>query len=86
MDIIIDAIPSFLKISYDQWGSETEVKTIIVYNFNMIDSSELIRNCGPFWEPGAFGGLLIIAIILNIINQKRILMKQKNMLPKTVKE
>jgi len=32
----------------------------------------LLRNCGPFWEPGAFGGYLVIALALNIFiyNQK----------------
>jgi len=34
--------------------------TVIVYNFDHI---EAYRNSGPFWEPGAFGGYLIIAII-----------------------
>jgi len=34
--------------------------TVIVYNFDHMDK---FRNSGPFWEPGAFGGYLIIAII-----------------------
>lgn len=39
-------------------GSNQE--TIIIYNFNALKE---LRNSGPFWEPGAFGGYLIIAII-----------------------
>lgn len=39
-------------------GSSHE--TLIIYNFNQLDG---FRNSGPFWEPGAFGGYLIIAII-----------------------
>ena len=48
-------------------------ETLIVYNISHMDS---FRNSGPFWEPGAFGGYLILAIIFlyfqkNIYNQKR---------------
>ena len=39
-------------------------KTILIYNLTHIDS---FRNSGPFWEPGAFGGYLVIAFILNQI-------------------
>lgn len=39
-------------------------KTILIYNLTHIDS---FRNSGPFWEPGAFGGYLLIAFIFNQI-------------------
>jgi len=40
--------------------SGTQLETLIVYNFAHLDE---FRNSGPFWEPGAFGGYLILAII-----------------------
>lgn len=39
----------------------TPHSTILVYNLSHIES---LRNSGPFWEPGAFGGYLIISLIL----------------------
>jgi len=37
---------------------------------------EMIRNYGPFREPGVFAGFLIIAILFNIIENKNILNKK----------
>lgn len=45
--------------------SGTPLETLIVYNFNAIEE---FRNSGPFWEPGAFGGYLILAIIFIFFN------------------
>lgn len=54
---------------------------IIIFNFNSdLDipwGLGFIRNSGPFWEPGAFSGFLIIALIFNII-YKGILINRKN--------
>jgi hypothetical protein len=50
----------------------TRQETIIFYNLQHLES---LRNSGPFWEPGAFAGYLMIAIIFiyfhNIKNRKR---------------
>lgn len=35
----------------------------------------LLRNTGPFWEAGALGGYVIIALIFNIISKKKIVNK-----------
>lgn len=39
--------------------------TILVYNFSHIG-----RNCGPFWEPGAFAGYLLLAFMLNFVKEQ----------------
>lgn len=35
--------------------------------------STLMRNSGPFWEPGAFAGFLLLAILMNTIIKKRLI-------------
>lgn len=74
-EYIIQTIPDFLSYKMELWGSEFMKKSIVIYNFNMIDSSNLIRNCGPFWEPGAFGGFLLIAFMFNSVREKRLFTK-----------
>ena len=56
--------------------SGTNLDTIIIYNFAHIEE---LRNSGPFWEPGAFAGYLIIAIIFLYFNNQ-ILNKNKKLL------
>jgi hypothetical protein len=47
----------------------------IIYNHEyMVDG--LIKNPGPFYEAGAFGTFLIIALILNIIKTKKLVEKR----------
>ena len=36
----------------------------------------LIRNSGPFWEPGAFGGYLMLALIFNTLLHRTLFKKQ----------
>ncbi|WP_040299528.1 hypothetical protein [Arcticibacter svalbardensis] len=54
---------------------ETEV---MFYNFKSVahnifflnfpgDFLMLVRNSGPFWEPGAFGGFLVLSIMFNVL-------------------
>ncbi len=47
---------------------------IIVYNYNY-EHVLMMRNVGPFWESGAFGVYLGIAIMLNLIRDKNIFNK-----------
>ncbi|MCC8409601.1 hypothetical protein LJ707_11735 [Mucilaginibacter sp. UR6-1] len=49
---------------------------IIIYNFHGYryltqsnESLQMIRNCGPFWEPGAFVGFLIMALFFLYISE-----------------
>ncbi len=47
---------------------------IIVYNINTKGEGLvwLKRNSGPFWEPGAFAGFLVLALLFNIIRKGRL--------------
>ncbi|MCD8740539.1 O-antigen ligase family protein [Mucilaginibacter roseus] len=49
---------------------------IIIYNFHGYrylyqsnESLQMIRNCGPFWEPGAFVGFLIMSLFFLYISE-----------------
>ncbi len=56
-------------------SSEGITDNFIFYNYEeMIDG--IIRNTGPFYEPGAFGTFLIVALVLNLIKTKNILEKK----------
>jgi len=44
----------------------------IIYHPNLGDPSGLTRNSGPFWEPGAFAGFLIIALFFNFTKSQKI--------------
>ncbi len=50
--------------------SQQNLPTVIVYN---LYRAHEIRNTGPFWEPGAFAGYLILAFMFNefIASQKK---------------
>ncbi len=58
-----------LSFSYVRGIDNINIRnTLFLLNLNFGDSLNIIsRNSGPFWEPGAFGGFLIIALILNKI-------------------
>ena len=61
------------KISYSFKGSLIYASYICnpFYTFNRGDFSE-IRNYGPFWEPGAFQGFLVIALLCLFVCQKEL--------------
>jgi len=67
LDMVLNSIPSFLSYQYDLFDLHVDQKTLLIYNFNL--DIDYLRNCGPFWEPGAFGGFLIIALIFNTIRE-----------------
>ncbi|MGA0557727.1 hypothetical protein ACO2Q8_13815 [Larkinella sp. VNQ87] len=71
----------FRPIFHIDEGMYTTGPTILIYNFNpfafeIIGSSIVKRNSGPFWEPGAFGVMLNLAIALNTIRRKSLINKQ----------
>jgi hypothetical protein len=47
---------------------------VLIFNFNsqLGDPTSMLRNSGPFWEPGAFSGFLIIALIFNLIMTRKL--------------
>lgn len=46
-----------------------EVIDIVIHNFHVPD--ERYRNCGMFWEPGAFAGYLILALFFLVCGDQR---------------
>ncbi|WP_128548319.1 hypothetical protein [Larkinella soli] len=54
---------------------------IIIYTFNpfaqdLVGSVLVKRNSGPFWEPGAFGIFLNLALVFNIIRKKALINRE----------
>jgi hypothetical protein len=56
-----------------------EDANFFVYHTNFGDPSEskFLRNSGPFWEPGAFGGYLVLALIFLLIQYPKVIDKFK---------
>lgn len=54
--------------------ANSERATIIIYNLSHID---IFRNSGPFWEPGAFAGYLLLAFMFNFLQNSQ-LSEKKN--------
>lgn len=53
--------------------------SIVVYTFCVNDyraATGIPRNAGPFWEPGAFGGFLVLAIIFNLLRGQEFFSRQ----------
>ncbi|MBM6593021.1 hypothetical protein [Microvirga pudoricolor] len=50
---------------------------IIIYTFNPFARGAVLRNSGPFWEPGGFAVFLNFALIFNIARQRKLL-ERKN--------
>lgn len=73
LNTLIDLTPSFLSYQYELWGFQVDRKTMVIYN--LLQEENRVRNNGPFWEPGAFGGYLVIAYIFNTIREKKLLGK-----------
>ncbi len=69
-------IPLFISSSFDTIFSAigipapfepgSSVKSLILYQLNLSRPGGMYRNCGPFWEPAAFGGYLLIALMFNL--------------------
>lgn len=60
-----------LPVTKILYGSEIIEGSLGIYHFNRT-FLELVRNGGPFWEPGAFGGYLILALIINTVFQQKL--------------
>lgn len=54
-------------------------KSLILYQLNLQRPDGLYRNCGPFWEPAAFGGFLLVALMFNMAETGK-LKGKKNMI------
>jgi hypothetical protein len=63
--MLVSQIPVFLNTDPEN------KQNFIIYTWEPLTESYL-RNSGPFWEPGAFAGFLIIAMIFNYIEYNAI--------------
>lgn len=59
--------------NYD--GLYVNRENIIIFNFTQID---IHRNSGFYWEPGTHGGMLLIALFLNLFYRKQPLFSKYN--------
>lgn len=48
-----------------------------IFIFSSLNNTEELRNCGPFWEPGAFACYLILVPLLYIENLKAFVVSNK---------
>ncbi len=71
LDTLVNLTPSFMSYQYELWGFMVDRKTLVVYN--LLQEADRVRNNGPFWEPGAYGGYLMIAYMFNTIRENRLL-------------
>lgn len=46
--------------------SITNTNSIGFYTFRFIDSEKILRNSGPFWEPGVFQSYINLCLLMNI--------------------
>ena len=52
--------------------------SIIIFNIKYdLNGAYIMRNCGPFWEPGAFVGYIIFALLLYIDDLKGVYKRNK---------
>lgn len=68
---LISKIPGILGTDPDN------LQNFILYTWEPY-SNNYLRNSGPFWEPGANAGFIIIAIVLNVYKNK-IIFSKKNL-------
>ena len=75
-DFLINTItPYFTSLNVETAVFEGGGKNFIIYNFvsggEVLESTGLLRNCGPFWEPGMFAVFLNIALFLHNVIEKQ---------------
>lgn len=66
--LITGFTPNLLDIS--------SYKSIFIYNIRL-NEIERIRNCGPYWEPGAYGGYICLIGILFFNNLNELWKKER---------
>jgi hypothetical protein len=77
--LVILSIPFFVFNQYKEFGLSTNnnnIKSIGIYSFISYDpnydySYSILRNPGMFWEPGAFAGYLLLALVFIAIKNTK---------------
>ena len=74
-NFLLDVVCSnFTSMNVESAISDGGGKNFIIHNFasdRILDATGLMRNCGPFWEPGMFAVFLNVALFFNVIVEKQ---------------
>ncbi len=73
-DLLIAYFPIYVPLEQESYGINQIIHSFIFFNFSP-DFTFRIRNIGPFWEAGFYGGYLMVALMYNTIRQKSIFNK-----------
>lgn len=73
---LISISPVHIQTATDLYGWKTVSHNIFVMHFPPAFFMGLTRNSGPFWEPGAFGGFLLLALMFNTLLHHTIYRKE----------
>lgn len=82
-EFYIEKLGNIIPNIFVEEGFYKGSKNLILFNFHE-NALKSFRNSGPFWEPGAFAVFLLIALVFNHINDKRILSKVNSILILTI--
>jgi hypothetical protein len=70
-DFLIANFPIHVPIEKESYGIRQIIHSFLFFNFSP-DFNFRIRNVGPFWEAGVYGGYLVVTLILNSIREKSV--------------
>ena len=73
---LISLSPFHFQTVTEAYGWESTSHNIFVMHFPPDFFYGLIRNSGPFWEPGAFGGFLVLAFVFNTLLHNTLFRKE----------
>lgn len=73
---LISISPIHIQTATELYGWKTVSHNIFVMHFPPAFFMGLTRNSGPFWEPGAFGGFLLLALMFNTLLHHTIYRKE----------
>lgn len=81
-NLLKNSIAPFFTNPFIKEGNYVVWPNIILYTINTKGEGLLWlkRNSGPFWEPGAFSGFLIVALLFHIIQTGTLVNKKNSML------
>lgn len=68
-NFLISSVSPMLRNPFDS-GDLWYAPDVILFVFN--SGEGMYRNCGAFWEPGAYAGFLIIAIVFHFLESRTI--------------
>lgn len=70
-DVMISSFPIHFEVERDYYGINQITHSFLFINFTP-DFPFRIRNMGPFWEAGVYGGYLLVALMANTIVEKSV--------------